>query len=42
MIFHGGKKYLVRQELGRGTQGIVYLYEQEEDSIKKLAVKAAR
>ena len=42
MIFHANKKYFFRKELGRGTQGIVYLYEEEEDSSKKLAVKAGR
>jgi hypothetical protein len=42
LIFHADKKYYVKQELGRGTQGIVYLYEEDGDSSKKIAVKVAR
>ena len=42
-IFHENqKKYLFKQELGRGAQGIVYLYEEENDPSKKLALKVAR
>jgi predicted Ser/Thr protein kinase len=42
VIFHENEKYVHVRELGRGTFGIVYLYQQQDNPANKIALKAAR
>ena len=42
-VFHDNhQRYIFKQELGRGTYGIVYLYHHEKDPSLKIALKVAR
>ena len=41
-VFQDNQRYVFKQELGRGTYGIVYLYHHESDPSQKMALKVAR